>query len=157
MNERAKTGVRRYLFGFVIGFVLAGAGIGLFCLANRLTDAGGITELDKGSQREAARAVKGLGRTVERLGAGINAVEGAGDAIEASGERLAEHIGNAGRISGELGISADAMGDYLRSAVEIYQRIESQKQALDCIPGCGCSGGGGPGDMGGDSAARGGQ
>ena len=135
MNEK--------VFYFCLGLVPGLLAILLWtALGRKPADPGGLIELDKGSQREAASVIAGLERTIGSLR------ERNGE-LEARALRLEQHIGNARTISYELGKSLSAVGSDIDRAIAVFGVIARQVEDLNRILSAGPPGGGGPGGVAG--------
>jgi predicted RNase H-like nuclease (RuvC/YqgF family) len=94
-------------------------------------ESGELVELNRTVQQETDRTIKELERTIREQRERADSLELYNSQFEASNNRLAEHLGNASRISAELSVSAESTAPDIRSAIELLEKITIQIEDLN--------------------------
>jgi hypothetical protein len=121
------------VIAFVIGLALGILGTAGFILIGQSGDPGGLAELDRAVQQQAAVTVGELERTVNEQRERI-------DNLQASNTRLEECLGDARRISAELTVAVESESVDIRSAIVLLKKITDQVKSLNGVLGGGDSG-----------------
>jgi hypothetical protein len=141
--------LRGVVIAFAFGLVLGIVGAGVFILAGGPGPVGEFSGLFRAGERETKRTVAGLERALGEQRERISELEASNQRLESSNSRLAEHIGDARRLSEELAVSVGTTAADISSAKRLHQKITEQVKGLIGVLNRGSPGGGGSGDMGG--------
>jgi chromosome segregation ATPase len=131
MNETSKMAV------YIIIALIISIAFGLVTDHYRESvEPGELAKLNRAVQQKTDRTIEELERTVSGQRERINN-------LEASNNRLTEHIGNARRISAELTVSTESTAVDIRSAIELLEKITIQVTDLNRELDSGDTGSGG--------------